>query len=168
MARPASVPGLLEEFRTFLEERCVAYEQGGQAAPTLPATRGGKVNVRGLMREFHRWGEDRGVPVPATAWQYVYAERDWSGEIDVAAKAQGLAPTTATDAGTADDAAQKRIARLAKDAKDQTEGHALAKARVVRLERQLAERDAEIKRLRKRFSLMQRTGAILRTGDVIE
>ncbi|SDM48338.1 hypothetical protein SAMN05216360_102222 [Methylobacterium phyllostachyos] len=168
MARPATTPALLAELRTYLDQKGAEWEQAGGVDPTLPATRGGKVNVRALMRGFREWGGDRGVAVPESAWQYVYADPAWARDIDAAARAQGLQPTGSTESAKADDAAQSKIGRLAKAAKEQEEGHALARVRLVHLERRLAETEAENRRLRERFALMQRTGSLVRTGDVTE
>lgn len=166
MPRVATVPELLEQLRTFLEERLAEFEQG-DGAPTLP-NRAGRLNVRSLMRQFRQWGEDRGVEIPESAWQYVYNEDGWGAVINLAAAAQGLQPTRSSEAVATDDAAQTQIGRLRKDVKDQSEGHALAKVQVAQLHRQLAEKDAEIRRLRERFALMQSSGTVLRTGGVVE
>ncbi len=134
-------------------------------APNLPS-HAGRINVRTLMEQFRKWGEDRGVEVPGSVRQYVYNEEEWGSLIDVAARDQGLAPTRTTETAKAGDAAEDRIIRLRKDVKEQGEGHALAKARIVHLERELARKEAENVRLRERFAYLQRTGSVLRTDDV--
>ncbi|GJD31213.1 hypothetical protein PMNALOAF_2467 [Methylobacterium adhaesivum] len=165
MPRTATVPELLDELRTFLDQRFAEYDQGGRASPNLPS-RGGRINVRSLMQEFRQWGEERGVEVPESVRQYVYNEAEWGALIDVAAQDQGLTATKTTETAKSSDAAEDRIVRLSKDVKNQSEGHALARARIVHLERKLAEKEAENARLRERFAFIQRTGMVLRTDDV--
>ena len=167
MPRTSTVPELLEELTTFLEARHAEYEQGADPTPTLPI-HNGRINVRALVRQFREWGAERGVDVPESAWQYAYNEEGWSTVVNLAAAAQGLQPMRSSESASSDDAAQSQIGRLRKDVKDQSEGHALAKVQIAHLHRQVAERDAEIKRLRERFALMQSSGVVLRTGGVVE
>ncbi|EIZ82209.1 hypothetical protein WYO_5140 [Methylobacterium sp. GXF4] len=169
MARPATLPALLEELRTYLDQKDAEWDQGGRVTPTLPATADGKVNVRSLMREFRDWATDRGGSVPSSAWQYVYANKEWAHEINAVAVAQGLkAVGSRTPDDGADDAVQSRMARLGRDVKVQSEGHAQAKARIAHLERELSAKEAENQRLRERFALMRRTGVVMRVEDTGE
>ncbi len=166
MARPSTLPVLLEELRTFLDGKDAEWEQGGRVRATLPAAQGGKVNVRALMRDFACWAQERGTDVPLSAWQYVYSHQEWAFEINSVAEPQGLKPIRSGRTGDSDNAAQAKITKLGREVKIQSESHAQARARIAHLERQLAERDAENRRLRERFALMQRTGTILRTDNV--
>ncbi|GJE36319.1 hypothetical protein [Methylobacterium persicinum] len=145
------------------------WEQSGRTVATLPATGDGKVNVRALVAAFKDWAEERGVAVPGSAWQYVYAERAWADEINAVAASQGLKPVGSRRSGsTTDDPVQARLDRMGREAKAQAEGHAQSKVRLAHLERELAEQKAENARLRERFAFMQRTGMVLRVGDDAE
>lgn len=169
MARPSTLPALLEELRTFLDQMAAEWEQSGRAVATLPATGDRKVNVRALISAFKDWAEDRGVLVPSSAWQYVYAERAWADEINAVAASQGLKPVGSRRTGAAvDDPVQARLDRIGREAKAQAEGHAQSKARLAHLERELAEQKAENARLRERFAYIQRTGMVFRVGDDVE
>jgi hypothetical protein len=166
---------MLALFRSFLDHLDAAWADGPRDRATLPATRDGKVNVRALAAAFRTWAGERPpgdaavVVVPASAWQYVHNDPEWRDDVNALALAQGLKPvgsrTSPTDVELPD-GVQARIARLAKEAKAQGEGHATSRALIARLERELVESEAEVRRWQARFRLLQETGAVLRTGEV--
>jgi hypothetical protein len=174
MARPSKLGTLQEVLDDYLDGKDAAWTQQGdpreRRIPTLPQTPDGKVNVRELARELQEFaierGEDPGL-VPDSAWQYFYKHESLAKTVDLFAEAQGLAKIGSRSREEAkDDAASTKISRLSKDLKGQSEGHAQSKVRVAQLERDLAEARAENERLRERLGIVQRTGLVVRTGDV--
>ncbi len=165
MARPSTLPVVFEELKTFLDLKDAEFEQSGRGAPTLPSAKDGKVNVRMLMRNFREWATEQGHDVPESVWQYVYTNAEWASLINTMAVAQGLKAigSRAVDG----DGAENKLVRLRKEIKDQSEGHAHARARIARLERRLAEAEAENGRLKARLSALRRTGMLPRVDDLI-
>jgi hypothetical protein len=174
MARPSKIGDLERVLDDFLDGKDAAWTQQGdpkeRRVSTLPQTSDGKVNVRELARELQEFAIERGEDpnlVPDSAWQYFYKHESLAKAVDLFAEAQGLAKIGSRSRDEAKgDAASAKISRLSKSLKGQSEGHAQSKVRVAQLERDLAEARAENVRLKERLGIMQRTGLIVRTGEI--
>lgn len=172
--RPSgAVADLLELLRSFLDGKDAEWEQQSadpsSRRPTLPVTKEGKINVRGLVRELQILGLDRGVDVRQSAFQYFYDRSELADEVNVIARAQGIGEigsrSTAQPSNTASDA---KLARANAELKRQSEGHLVSNARVHALEKELAAAKAEIRRLQAKIDFARSTGIMPRVTDIIE
>jgi hypothetical protein len=174
MARLSKIGSLHEVLEDYLDGKDAAWAQQNdpkqRRVPTLPQTSDGKVNVRELARELQEFAIERGGDpslVPDSAWQYFYKHDSLAKVVDIIAEEQGLAKIASRTRDEAKDGAvDAKMSRLSEGLKRQSEGHAQSKVRVTQLERDLAEARAEIERLRERLRIMQRTGLIVRAGEI--
>lgn len=154
MGRPSIIPELKAKLEIWLDTRVAQWEAqpAGSRAPTLPMTDDGKVNVRAVTLAL-------GLRISQE--QHFYKHAELTNAINAVAEAQGLKPIGSRTGTDADDkAVAARMNRMKGDRND--------------LARTLAEREALIERqrreiaaLREQLHLLEETGMLLRTRDVI-
>lgn len=154
MGRPSIIPELKARLEAWLDARMAQWEAqpAGQRAPTLPMTEDGKVNVRALTLAL-------GLRVSQE--QHFYKHPELTNAVNAIAEAQGLKPIgSRLGCGAEDRALTARMNRIQGERND--------------LARILAEREALIERqrreigaLREQLGLLEETGMLLRTRDVI-
>jgi|UPI000835CE74 hypothetical protein len=173
MKRSESIKELVDLLRSFLDGKDAEWEQQSadpsRRRPTLPVTKEGKINVRGLVRELQILGLDRGVDVRQSAFQYFYDRSELADEVNVIARVQGVREIGSRSTAQLSKAGSDgKLARANAELKRQSEGHLVSNARVQALEQELAVAKAEIRRLQARIDFARSTGIMPRVTDVIE
>jgi hypothetical protein len=154
MGRPSIVPELLAKLEPWLDTLMAQWEAqpAGRRMPNLPMTDDGKVNVRAVALAL-------GLRVSQE--QHFYNHLELRNAVNAVAEAQGLKPIgSRTSTDTEDIAVAAQFSRIKSERSD--------------LQHTLAEREALIERLRREIDsyreqqrLLEETGMLMRTGEVI-